>query len=112
MFSGVERHQCDVRDLRLSDRSVDVVFMNGMFGNIVDKAGALRNVERLLRPHGRAVIGHPEGRVYVARIARTEPFPISPLPSEAEARALFAACSMTVSQYVDEEKLLIVVAVR
>jgi demethylmenaquinone methyltransferase/2-methoxy-6-polyprenyl-1,4-benzoquinol methylase len=108
----VERYQCDIQDLQLPDASVDVVFMNGMFGNIVDKAGTLKNIARMLRPGGRAVISHPEGRAYVACIARTEPFPITPLPSPDEARAWFRAVGMTVTQYTDEEKLLIVMAVK
>ena len=112
LHPGVERYQCDVRDLALEPECLDVVFMNGMFGNIADKAGALRNVNRMLRHAGRAVISHPEGRGYVHRIARERPFPISPLPSPSEAQGLFAACGMAVRDYVDEEKLLICVAVK
>jgi ubiquinone/menaquinone biosynthesis C-methylase UbiE len=109
-FPDVACHQCDVRDLALPDGSLDVVFMNGMFGNIVDKVGAMTNLVRMLRPRGRVVISHPEGRGFVARIAQTEPFPITPLPSEAEAHAFLGSFGLSVQQYVDEEKLLIVVA--
>jgi SAM-dependent methyltransferase len=108
----VERHQVDIRLLELRGASIDVVFMNGMFGNIADKQGAIRNVGRLLRPGGRLVISHPEGSAFVAGISRTEPFPITPLPSREEASALLGAARLSVRDYVDEEKLLICLAIK
>ncbi len=111
-FPQVVRHQCDVRDLPLPDRSVDVAFMNGMFGNIADKEGALANLVRMLGPGGRIVISHPEGRAFVAGIVRAKPFPITPLPSEEEARTLLGAFGLSLRRYVDEEKLLIALADR
>ena len=111
-FSDVACHQCDVRDLELPDASIDVVFMNGMYGNIVDKVGAMTNLARMLRPSGRVVISHPEGRAFVDQITREEPFPITPLPSEGEAREFMGSFGLTVQQYTDEEKLLIVVAIK
>lgn len=112
LYPHVERHQCDIRDLGLPDASVDVVFMNGMFGNIADKVGAMENVARMLRPGGRVIISHPEGRAFVERIAREAPFPITPLPSREEARALLEGVGLALERYVDEEKLLIVLGTR
>ena len=112
LHPDVERHQVDVRDLKLRDSSIDVVFMNGMFGNIADKQGAIRNVGRMLRSGGRVVISHPEGRAFVAGITRTDPFPITPLPSAEQARALLGASELTVRDYIDEEKLLIFLAIK
>ena len=63
-----------------------------------------------IRPGGRAVIGHPEGRAYVERIAQRDPFPLTPLPSKAEARQLFGTAGLRLARYVDEERLLIAVA--
>ena len=111
-YPEVERHQCDIRDLDLPDASVDVVFMNGMYGNIVDKPGAIKNIVRMLRPGGRVVISHPEGRIYVERLVRSEPFPITALPSEDEAHSFLGSFGLTVDQYTDEEKLVIVVAAK
>lgn len=111
-YPEVERHQCDVRDAALPDASVDAVFMNGMYGNIADKRGALANLMRMLRPAGRIVISHPEGRGYVEQLVRTEPFPITPLPSRAEAHAFLEPFGLNIQEYTDEEKLLIVVAVK
>ncbi len=112
LHPDVERHQVDVRDLKLRDSSIDVVFMNGMFGNIADKQGAIRNVGRMLRSGGRVVISHPEGRAFVAGITRTDPFPITPLPSAEQARALLGASELTVRDYIDQEKLLICLAIK
>ena len=112
LHPDVERHHVDVRDLKLRDSSIDVVFMNGMFGNIADKEGAIRNVGRMLRSGGRVVISHPEGRAFVAGIARTDPFPITPLPTAEEARALLGASKLTVRDYIDQEKLLICLAIK
>ena len=111
-YPEVERHQSDIRDLDLPEACVDVVFMNGMYGNIADKPGALRNIMRMLRPGGRVVISHPEGRAFVEGLVRSEPFPITSLPSPDEAHAFLGAHGLTVAQYTDEEKLLICVAVK
>ena len=110
-FPHVARHQCDIRDLALPDDSVDVVFMNAMFGNIADKDGALSNLVRMLRPGGRVVISHPEGRAFVAKIVRSDPFPITCLPSQQEADTLLKRVGLSLIRYVDEEKLLIALAV-
>ncbi len=111
-FPDVERHQCDIYDLKLPAESVDVVFMNGMYGNIADKNGTLRNLVRMLRPGGRVVISHPEGRAYVENLVKKVPFPITPLPTEDEAHSFLGSFGLTVRRYTDEEKLLIVVAVK
>lgn len=111
-YPDVERHQCDICDLSLAAASVDVVFMNGMYGNIADKAGAMKNIRRMLQPGGRVIISHPEGRAYVERLVKQEPFPITALPAEDEAQSFLGPFGFTVRQYTDEEKLLIVVAVK
>jgi ubiquinone/menaquinone biosynthesis C-methylase UbiE len=108
----VERYQCDVRDLRLPSASLDVVFMNAVFGNIADKVGAMKNTVRMLRPGGRVVISHPEGRAFVARIAQTAPFPLEPFPSKEGFYTFLGSFGLTVTHYVDEEKLLLVVAIK
>lgn len=111
-YPEVERHQCDIADLSLPAACVDVVFMNGMYGNIADKSKALGNIVRMLRPGGRVVISHPEGRAYVERLVKTDPYPITPLPSHPQAQTFLGSFGLTVRHYTDEEKLLIVVAVK
>lgn len=111
-YPEVERHQCDIADLSLPAVCVDVVFMNGMYGNIADKTKALGNIARMLRPGGRVVISHPEGRAYVERLVKTDPYPVTPLPSEEEAHTFLGMFGLRVGHYTDEERLLIVVAVK
>jgi ubiquinone/menaquinone biosynthesis C-methylase UbiE len=111
-YPAVERHQCDICDLAFPAESVDVVFMNGMYGNIADKDGAVRNLVRMLRPGGRIVISHPEGRAYVEQLVKQDPYPITSLPTEDEAHAFLGSFGLTVRRYTDEERLLIVVGVK
>ncbi len=70
------------------------------------KSGRLRAVVRSGRREARPGPSTP------AQIAQKEPFPITPLPSEAEARSFLSSFGLTVQQYVDEEKLLIVVSAK
>ena len=49
---------------------------------------------------------------HLGRLVRSEPFPITSLPSEDEAHSFLGSFGLTVNQYTDEEKLLIVVAVK
>ncbi|MCE2487999.1 MAG: class I SAM-dependent methyltransferase [Desulfurellaceae bacterium] len=111
-YPEVERHQSDIADLSLPAECVDVVFMNGMYGNIADKSRALGTIVRMLRPGGRVVISHPEGRAYVERLVKTDPYPITPLPSHEEARTFLGSFGLRVGHYTDEERLLIVVAAK
>lgn len=111
-YPDVERHQCDIYDLNLPADYVNVVFMNAMYGNIANKEGALHNIVRMLRPGGRVVISHPEGRAFVEQLVKEDPYPVTLLPTEREAHAFLGSFGLTVRQYTDEEKLLIVLAVK
>jgi len=111
-YPAVVCHQCDIYDLQLPDDCVDVVFMNAMYGNIADKEGALRNIVRMLRPGGRVIISHPEGREFVKRIVKDIPYPVTALPTEDEAHAFLGSFGLVVRQYTDEARLLIVLAVK
>ena len=55
----------DVRDLRLPDSSIDVVFINACYPNIVDKAGAFSKISRMMKAEGRMVISHPLGKAFI-----------------------------------------------
>lgn len=108
----VERHRMDVRDLALEAQSVDVAFMNAVFGNLVDKGGALANVARMLRPDGRLVVSHPEGRAFVERIAQEHPFPITPLPTREDLERLLERAGLMLVDWIDEPKLYLALGLR
>ncbi|MBW1946063.1 MAG: methyltransferase domain-containing protein, partial [Deltaproteobacteria bacterium] len=42
----------DNRDVNLIKGSIDVVFINACYPNIVDKAGAFSNINRMLKAEG------------------------------------------------------------
>jgi ubiquinone/menaquinone biosynthesis C-methylase UbiE len=55
--SNVVPTQGDATDLPYEDDSIDAVVLTGVLGEIPDRAAALREIERVLRPGGRLVVG-------------------------------------------------------
>jgi ubiquinone/menaquinone biosynthesis C-methylase UbiE len=102
--------QADIVSAPLAAGSVDVIFMNAMFGNIADKPTACREVTRMLRLGGRLVISHPEGREFVARLRSTTDLFIEPLPTREEFEHFVAGLDFEVTAYRDEPKLYLLVA--
>ena len=100
----------DVRDLRLPDGSLDVVFVNACYPNIADKATAFSNIGRMVRPGGRLVISHPLGKSFIEVIKKNTPFPLDDFPERAEAETLLPAFGFRLKSFVDEPKLYILVA--
>ena len=111
-YPDVETHLGDISDLSLPEASLDVIFMNAVFPNIVDKGAALGNCTRMLRVGGRLVIGHPEGRAFVERIREIVPFPLDPLPTFPQLRQALQAFPLKVVRYVDRKDLYIAVVRR
>jgi ubiquinone/menaquinone biosynthesis C-methylase UbiE len=56
-LSNVVPTQGDATDLPFEDDSVDAVLLTAVLGEIPDRAAALREVARVLRPGGRLVVG-------------------------------------------------------
>jgi ubiquinone/menaquinone biosynthesis C-methylase UbiE len=101
-FPHVITHLCDVGDLDLAEDSLDVVFINGCFSNIVDKAKSLDHLYRLLRPRGRLIISHPLGREFIVELRKHAPFPLDLLPEEIAARDLLQEHGFKLAHYRDE----------
>jgi ubiquinone/menaquinone biosynthesis C-methylase UbiE len=55
--SNVVPTQGDATDLPHGDDSIDAVVLTAVLGEIPDRAAALREIERVLRPGGRLVVG-------------------------------------------------------
>jgi ubiquinone/menaquinone biosynthesis C-methylase UbiE len=100
----------DVRDLELPDGSLDVVFVNACYPNIVDKATAFSNISRMLRPGGRLVISHPLGKAFIAVIRKGTPFPLDDFPERADAEILLRTFGLAISGFFDEPELYLLVA--
>jgi ubiquinone/menaquinone biosynthesis C-methylase UbiE len=106
----VRTYRADIALLKRGPASVDVIFMNAMYGNIADKPRACRNVARMLRPGGRLVVSHPEGRAFVDQLRMTSDLFIESLPSRKEFQLLLRPLGLEVVTYRDEPKLYLMVA--
>ena len=54
---NVEVSQGDARQLPYSDESFDAAYLVAVLGEIPDQHAALRELRRVLKPHGRLVVG-------------------------------------------------------
>ena len=106
----VRTYHTDIVSLALASTSVDVIFMNGMYGNIADKPAACGNAERMLRSGGRLVVSHPEGRAFVDQLRATSDLFIESLPTKKEFEALLAPLGLEVIAYRDKPKVYLMVA--
>jgi ubiquinone/menaquinone biosynthesis C-methylase UbiE len=108
----VETIVSDVRDLRLPDSSINVVFINACYGNIIDKPGAFSNLSRMMRSQGRMVISHPLGKSFTRSLRERASFPMDPFPEKQEAENLFPPFGLEIESLIDEPKLYILVALK
>jgi len=102
----------DLRDLTLPEGSLDVVFMNACYPNIVDKESSLANIDRMMKPGGRMVISHPMGKSFIDSLKEKSPFPLDDFPEQPEAETLFRPYGFKIQKFVDEVKLYILVATK
>ena len=111
-YPDVETILSDVRDLGLPAGSIDVIFINACYPNIVDKPGAFSNMSRMMKPKGRLVISHPLGKGFVASLRENAPFPLDDFPEGPEASVLLKPFGFAIKDFVDEAQLYILVAAR
>jgi ubiquinone/menaquinone biosynthesis C-methylase UbiE len=111
-YAYAETILADVRDLRLPDASLDVVFINACYPNIADKPKAFSNIHRMLTAGGRLVISHPLGKSFIGMIRKGTPFPLDDFPERAEAETLLGELGFAIRSFVDEPELYILVTER
>ncbi|MGB7919780.1 MAG: class I SAM-dependent methyltransferase [Desulfobacterales bacterium] len=111
-YSGVKTIQKDVRELALPDESIDVVFINACYPNIADKAGALKNISRMLKPDGRMIISHPLGKAFIESLRQGAPYPLDDFPLKSETKKLLGPYGFAVKKFVDQPELYILAAVK
>jgi ubiquinone/menaquinone biosynthesis C-methylase UbiE len=92
----------DVRNVALPDESLDVVFMNACYPNIVDKDKSNANISRMLKVGGRVVISHPMGKAFIDTLKNHSPFPLDDFPDDATARTYFRPYGFEVVTFIDE----------
>jgi SAM-dependent methyltransferase len=109
-FPNVETILADVRDLRLPGESVDAVFINACYPNIVDTTGAFRNLGRMMTPEGRMVVSHPLGKSFIHSLSAATPFPLDEFPDRPDAQGLFKPFGFEIETFIDEPELYILVA--
>jgi ubiquinone/menaquinone biosynthesis C-methylase UbiE len=109
-YPNVETIVADVRDLRLPGRSIDVVFINACYGNIIDKPGAFSNLSRMMTPQGRMVISHPLGKSFIRSMRERASFPLDAFPEEPEPERLLRPFGFEIESFMDEPSLYILVA--
>ncbi len=100
----------DIRDLRLPDRTVDVVLINACYPNIVDKHGSFTNIRRIAKTGCRVVISHPMGSAFINFLQEKVPFPLDGFPeNKTVAKSMFEPYGFRVSGFVNEDKLYILI---
>ncbi len=109
-FPEAEIYRADIALLDLPSASVDVVLMNAMYGNIAEKPAAHGNVARMLRPGGRLVVSHPEGRAFVDHLRAASSLFIESYPTRDAFAAALAPHGLAVVHYRDEPQLYLMLA--
>jgi len=107
---NVRVFQCDIVRSAVKAATLDVIFVNAMFGNIADKPAACSNAAHALRPGGRLIVSHPEGRPFVDQLLAAGDLFIESLPTREEFQALLEPTGLEVISYRDEPKLFAMVA--
>jgi len=102
----------DIRDVALPEKSINIVFLNACFPNIVDKENSLVNISRMMIPKGRIVISHPLGKSFVKTIRHRSPFPLDDFPERSEAEVLLHRFGLTVEIFVDEREFYLLMATK
>jgi len=102
----------DARDLTLPDDSIDVIFMNACYPNIVDKRSTFTNISRMMKSGGRMVISHPMGRSFIDLIRDQASFPLDDFPGRSKAGRLLKPFGFKIKAFIDEPKLYIMVALK
>jgi SAM-dependent methyltransferase len=109
-FPEVETVIGDISRLTLSEGSIDVVFINACYPNIMDKHAAFLNINRMTRQGARVVISHPLGRGFIEILKEKMPFPLDDFPEDRmTANGLLGDYGFEVESMIDESDLYILV---
>lgn len=107
---GVRFFQCDVVRAPLKAGCLDAIFMNAMFGNLADKAAVCSHAARALKPGGRLIVSHPEGKAFVDQLRAAGDLFIEPFPTQQQFLELLTPVGLDPILFRDEPKLYVMVA--
>lgn len=100
--------QGDIIDLPDYMGPADLIFMNGVFGNIHSQEEALLRSSLLLRPGGQIVISHPMGRNWHQGLRERSPQTVPhALPAREKIVQMTDNLPLDLVQLIDEDKLYV-----
>jgi len=104
--------QADVLTVPLADSSVDMAICNSAFPHFDDKAGALEEIARVLRNHGRLVICHTMSRDMLNRLHQSVGGIVAHdlLPDESQLRGLIKQAGLKITRFEDNPERYLVIA--
>lgn len=102
--------QGDVVELPSDLGRFDVVFFNGMFGNVFDQHETLASISTRLARCGRVLISHPMGAAFVDELRRNDPGMVPhPLPTQTRLANLIEGLPLELERFHDEAQLYLCV---
>lgn len=98
--------QGDVVELPSGLGCFDVVFFNGMFGNVFDQHETLASISTRLARCGRVLISHPMGAPFVDELRRNDPCMVPhPLPTQTQVANLIEGLPLELERFHDEAQM-------
>ncbi len=103
--SGFIQAYCE--QLPFKTATFDVILNYCVFPHIKNQVKSLREYRRVLRPHGRVLLIHPDGRLHTNCKHQEIGFPVKDdlLPEQADLVALFSRENFQVAKVIDTQEL-------
>jgi len=104
--------QADVLAIPLVDNSVDLAICNSVFPHLNDKAGALKEIARVLRNNGRLAICHTMSRAMINQLHQSIGGVVANdlLPDEFQLRRLIKQAGLKITHIEDNQERYLVIA--
>jgi len=108
----VEFARADVLAIPLADNSMDLAICNSVFPHFNDKAGALKEIARVLRNNGRMVICHTMSRKMLNQLHQSVGGIVANdlLPHEFQLRRLIKQVGLKITHFEDSPARYLVIA--
>jgi len=106
--------EADIHAVPFLDKAFDRVICNAAFPHFEDKARALAEMKRVLKPNGILIISHPIGRKAVEEIHKNASKTVNKhrVPTPEELSELFETAGLQLISIIDEEHFYLAKAVK